>query len=232
MEKQENRRPQISVLGDSISTLKGCSEPADAVFYEGMRQYEAEVFVPSDTWWGQIIDRLGGELLVNNAISGSMVARHRFCEAPTYGCSDERTAALGRDGLSPDLILIFLGINDWGYGMPPVPRAQSEAEDPAVFAVAYRLMLEKLRRQYRSAVLWCFTLPESRCSAQPAFVFPQSYGGYPIEDYNRVIREMAVAFGCRLTDWYRSGRPHDTIDGFHPNADGMKTLAETALGLP
>ena len=218
----------ISVLGDSISTLKGYSRPPEAVFYEGAYCYEAGIFTPEDTWWGRLIASLGGCLLVNHSISGSMVCKHRLCEAPTYGCSEERTAALGRDGLSPDMILIFLGINDWGYGVTPTPRHHGEAEDPAVFSVAYRLMLEKLRRQYPDATLCCFTLPISTCTAHKTMSFPYCYAGWHIDAYCEAIRDRAAAYGCRLVDWRRSGIPHDTIDGFHPNADGMRVLAETA----
>ena len=225
----QSHAPWISVFGDSISTLKGYSEPPEAVFYEGAYQYEAGVFTPADTWWGQLIDRLGGQLLVNQSISGSMVCKHRLCEAPTYGCSDERTAALGRDGLSPDIILIFLGTNDWGYGVTPMPRYDGEAEDLSVFSVAYRHMLDKLRRQYPAAELWCFTLPIGSCSSYPSFTFPYRYAGWHIDTYCDAIRDSAATFGCRLIDWRQSGVSHDTIDGFHPNADGMRTLAETAL---
>lgn len=61
----------VSVLGDSASTLFGYSHPSDAVFYTAAKHYETGVYSLSDTWWGQVIDTLGGRLLVNNSFSGS-----------------------------------------------------------------------------------------------------------------------------------------------------------------
>ena len=53
----------FSILGDSISTLEGYSQPREAAFYSGERKLKSGVFTPSDTWWGQVIERLGGQLL-------------------------------------------------------------------------------------------------------------------------------------------------------------------------
>ena len=81
----------FSVLGDSISTLSGVSRPYDAAYYEGMRKLETRVYSCKDTWWGIVIDALGGELLVNTSFSGSMVTKRKSCMIESYGCSDART---------------------------------------------------------------------------------------------------------------------------------------------
>ena len=106
----------FSVLGDSISTLQGYTEPRGAEYYEGMTRLSSGVLMPKDTWWGRVIDALGGELLVNNSISGSLASRHPDCQVPSYGCSDGRICSLGRGGASPHVIMIMLGTNDWGWG--------------------------------------------------------------------------------------------------------------------
>lgn len=219
----------FSILGDSISTLGGYSEPEDAAFYAGMKKFEADVFLPEDTWWGQVIHALGGRLLVNQSISGSMVVKHPRCQIPSYGCSPERTAALGRDGQSPDVILVYLGTNDWGAGVQPTPVLSSEQGSTAVFSVAYRRMLEQLRANYPQAEIWCFTLAVSTCSKEENFIFPYYYAGRHIEKYCEVIRACAEDFGCRVIDLYGTAEPYDTIDEFHPNAAGMQTLARAVL---
>ena len=96
MNKFQNK--YFSILSDSISTLGGYTEPEDAAFYDGTVKFDANVFVPEDTWWGQVISYLGGQLLVNNSFSGSTVTRHPKCMIESYGCSDERTSSLSRDG--------------------------------------------------------------------------------------------------------------------------------------
>lgn len=219
----------FSILGDSISTLDGYSEPDYASFYEGINKFEADVFSPEDTWWGKVIDHLGGKLLVNNSFSGSMVAKHKSCMIPSYACSDERTSALHNRDRLPDVILVFMGTNDWGCPIKPAPEKESEQDGISIFSVAYRVMLEKLQSNYPKAEIWCFTLPVSTRRNDADFVFPYRYGGIHIEEYCNIIRSCADEYGCRLIDLYLSGTPHDTIDGFHPNADGMKTLADSVI---
>lgn len=216
-------------MGDSISTLDGYSVPEYAAFYEGYRKFEADVFFPEDTWWGQVIEHLGGEILVNNSFSGSMVCKTGSCEIESYGCSDERTSGLDKNGVLPDVIMVYMGTNDWGGGIKPEPQSQSENSDISVFSVAYRSMLEKLKKNYPMAELWCFTLSVSICKKREDFVFPYRYKGVHIEEYCRVIRDCAKEYGCRIIDMYECAQPYDTIDCFHPNAEGMKTLSKAVI---
>ncbi len=223
------RNKYFSVLGDSISTLSGYSQPEDAVFYRGMNKLEADVFAPADTWWGQVIELLDGRLLINDSFSGSMVTKRRDCIYPSYGCSDERTSALHAQHATPDVIMVYLGTNDWGCGAQPTPNDTSQAEDLTVFSVAYTSMLEKLHANYPGAEIWCFTLAVSTCSARPDFAFPYRYRKRHIEEYCEVIRDCAKVQDCRLIDLYAQAKPYDTIDGFHPNRQGMQTLSAAVI---
>ena len=90
-------------------------------------------------------------------------------------------------------------------------------------------MLRGLQKQYPKAELWCFTLPVSTFKARPSFHFPYVYAGRHIEEYCAVIRTCAKEHKCRVIDVYAAGLPYDTVDGFHPNADGMKTLSSIVL---
>lgn len=219
----------FSILGDSMSTLEGYSQPRHAAFYDTARKYESGVLRPADTWWGMVIDRLGGRLLVNNSISGSMVCKRSADQSPSYGCSDERTSALDWDGDLPDVIMVEMGMNDWGCGAKPRPENEEESKDLSVFYVAYARMLEKLKANYPASEIWCFTLPVSTCTRNADFVFPYRYAGRHIEEYCEVIRACAKAQDCRVIDWYSAADPYDTIDDFHPNREGMQTLADAAI---
>ena len=77
----------ISVLGDSISTFEGCNPPGYKVYYDIDRQQANAIYIPGKTWWGRVIDALGGRLCVNNSYSGSLVSGAQYHS----GCSDERT---------------------------------------------------------------------------------------------------------------------------------------------
>ena len=134
IDKYKNK--YISILGDSISTFEGCSEPKDAAFYNTERKLISRITTLSDTWWGQVIEKLGAKLLVNNSISGSTVTWHPSYEIQSYGCSDERTCSLSREGVSPDIIFVYLGTNDWGAGVKIID--DKNPDDLTVFYNAYR----------------------------------------------------------------------------------------------
>lgn len=217
----------FSVLGDSISTFLGYNPPDCAVYYDWEHKCLAEIYTPADTWWGKVINALDGKLLVNNSFSGSTVSKLPCFEIESYGCGDTRTSALGIGTLSPDVIIVLLGINDWGHGATPF--SDDDGDGPDNFSVAYRTMLSKLKRNYPNAEIWCLTLPRSHWSANPDFVPPQCFKGHHFGDYCQAIRKCAKSADCRLIDIYDPENTYDTIDGFHPNAHGMLTIANAVL---
>jgi len=230
---------RFSILGDSISTLKGYNPPGYALFYTGATCKVTGVRTPADTWWGMVVERLGGELLVNDSWSGCRVTRlpDLLGDFPS-GCSDGRTSKLHKDGVMPDVIIVYLGTNDWGYGA----CLRAPADCPKIlendyFDVAYRLMIGKLRGNYPDALICCCTLCETYLPADYNFVFPSSLGGTHIQDYNDVIREIcadpslspAGAVPLKLIDLFSYYTPYATVDGFHPTARGMETLADLVV---
>ena len=219
----------FSILGDSLSALEGYSEPPNSAFYEGGTKFLAGVVKPENTWWGMVINALGAELLVNNSIAGSTVCRHPLCEFPTYACSEERTGALSKMDINPDVIMVLLGYNDWGCGLKIYNDADKKGNDLTVFSVAYNLMLSNLKRNYPAAEIWCFTLPVTKCTRIENFKFPYCYAGRHISEYNDYIRIAAKEFGARLIDLNRACPPCDTVDRFHPTEEGMKIIATATL---
>jgi lysophospholipase L1-like esterase len=213
----------FSVLGDSISSFEGYSQPREAAYYDREKKIQSGVLTLADTWWGKVIESLEGELLVNNSISGSMVCQLPAYQVPSYGCSDERTSALDKDGVSPDVIMVYLGTNDWGAGIPITARTKGE-DNLSLFANAYKTMLAKLKANYPNAEIWCLTLPISRCTAREGFAFPYCYAGRNILEYNDAILSCGVALDCRVIDLAKN-EEFDTMDGFHPNVSGMETIA-------
>ena len=102
----------FSILGDSISTFDGCNPDGFAVYYQGERCEQTSVTSSADTWWSQVIERLGGRLLANSSFSGSLVEGAGF----PAGNSQERIDALAEDGVQPDVVIVLMGINDYGWG--------------------------------------------------------------------------------------------------------------------
>ncbi len=214
----------FSVLGDSVSTLVGYNPSECEVFYGWSRMCQAGIQSSSDTWWGQVIEVLGGRLLVNHSWAGSLVCKHPLCEIQSYGCSDARTSALGGDGQVPDVIMVLLGINDWGHGMCVFP--EEGASDLAVFSVAYEAMLNKLRQNYPEAEIWCITLP--RCETGER-AFPHRRADRHFDRYCEAICTCGEKAGCRVLDISRTGELYELFDDYHPSAKGMKTISAAVL---
>lgn len=215
---------KFSVLGDSISTFFGYSQPPEAVFYSSINRYETGVCSVSDTWWSKVIDALGGQLLVNDSFSGSTVTFDPRYEIASYGCSDERTSSLDANGKTPDVILVFMGINDRGSGVLLRPTREEEKKDPRIFSEAYSEMLRKLQTNYPKAELWCLSLPLGSLDGYA----PSAAARQKNEEYSKVVAECAAHKNCRLIDICKM-KPYESIDGLHPNADGMNRIAEAVL---
>lgn len=177
---------------------------------------------------GKVIDFFGGELLVNNSWSGSRVTQLPGSDSlfPS-GCSDERTGNLHIRNVVPDVIIVYLGTNDWANGVPiefdGCTLLGHEYND--IFVSAYGNMIRKIRSNYPNAEIWCCTLCATFMSSDPSFHFPYKYNGNYINKYNQIIETVANQQNCKLIDLFSYSVPYDSIDGSHPNADGMNTLA-------
>ena len=68
-------------------------------------------------------------------------------------------------------------------------------------------------------------LGETAIASRPDFRFPEAFGGVNIREYNYQIANAALAAGVCLADIHSQEIPFDTLDGTHPTAKGMDTLA-------
>ena len=215
---------RFSILGDSACTLEGFNHRGSRVFYDAACREKTGVWEMGDTWWGKVIDFFGGELLVNDSVAGSRVTRMEGTqEAFPSGCSEKRTARLHIDNVQPDVILVWMGWNDWACGVRTEP--EDAVTGDGCFSLAYGRMLSLLRKNYPRAEVWCCTMPKSSMASDPGMVFPEAFGGINIREYNHHIVNEALAAGCCVADLFSQEIPFDSLDGTHPTAAGMDTLA-------
>jgi lysophospholipase L1-like esterase len=195
----------FSVYGDSISTLSGYNPFGYEVFYNAADSYESGVNSFANTWWGMVIQKLNGQLLVNNSWSGSLVTK-QFSDDVSSACSSMRLACLGRGRIEPDVIMVFMGTNDRGGGVP------LKGDNLKSFSYAYSYMLGQINDIYPNAEIWCLTL-----------------GNIDGKDsYSQTIRECAAAGSCKLLDLNRYD-PYSKMDGIHPDKAGMREIADAVL---
>ncbi len=215
----------FSILGDSISTLDKYIPNGYKAFYSGDICKKSGVNTPEDTWWGKVINFFGGKLLSNSSYSGSRVTSENENFPAAY--SKKRIKDLSKKGISPDVIIIYMGFNDWanGVGLEQVYDTSAILFNSMYFADAYGGMLYELKDKYPNSEIICCTLNPTFMSLNNLFVFPYDRAGEHIEKYNDAIRKNADAEKCTLINLYFYNKPNDTIDGSHPNTDGMNTLA-------
>lgn len=203
----KDQKKRISILGDSVSTFAGITPP-EALFYDAWRQEETGVTSPDDTWWMQVIQGMGGILGVNNSYAGSTVSGGFM----TSGTSEKRLRTLSAEG-EPDMILVAMGANDWGFGV-----------HPQEFEYEYRRMLQRMKRLYPRAEIWCATILRGK-------PVPEEEMFFNVDDvispniYSDIIRRIGTEEAVHLADVSGYHMEYETIDGVHPNREGMKMIA-------
>ena len=237
----------IAILGDSISTYEGHIPEGFAVYYTPERAALCGLRDVRDTWWSLLADALGAQVIANASYSGSMVEGVGFPAA----WSPERIAALhGPAGEQPDDVVVFIGINDYGWGgarnqamgrvaaMPPatdlsdIPAGEpTNAALTAVrdFEAAYDAMLAGVRAAFPRARIWCCTLMPGRVAGNAYPTFAWSLRGVSLHAYNDAIARAVASCGAHLVDACALGLDYEAVDGTHPTERGMRQLARMFL---
>ena len=161
-----------------------------------------------DTWWMKVIRARGGVLLANNSWSGSTVA-----ESGNLGAASlSRIRKLGPDGVSPDVVLVFTGLND-----------VSRYVALETFRSDYETMIRRIMTLYPAARVLCGTLAVGYIQRP---LFPTlTYFGQRLEEYNEAIRQAVAAAGGFLADVASLGESYESMDGLHPSGVGMEQVA-------
>ena len=233
----------FSIMGDSISTFEGCVPDGYTLFYNDERLERSGVLRPEDTWWSHAVRALGGTVLADSAWSGSMVEGAGF---PAASSPERAAALLGPDGQVPDTVLVFIGINDYGWGgaeaqaagrSHAMPRCIDPASIPeqvagaapadAVerFGAAYRTMLRNIHAAAPEAAVYCITLLPGRTHGVDHPEFCYRLRGRHLDEYNAAIRDAAAAEGCRVADVRTFGRDYDSL----PTNLGMRQFASMVV---
>ena len=162
-----------------------------------------------------MIEALQGDICVNNSYSGSKASGVDF---PSASC-DERLRGLKTEIQNPNLILVYIGYNDWGYGVPVKKKTGS-------FEEGYKRILEGLKMLYPTSRIICGTLMRTSLKKEPSWKFPEEYAGISLSKYNDMIRKLCRDENVELADLEKKNIRYETLDGSHPTTLGHSQIAE------
>lgn len=229
----------VSILGDSISAYNGWVNGNSS-------QYPScGVSDVKETWWHILLTRLGAKLCVNNSWAGRQVSEsvdverstanavsklHRV-KGETYINLDGTTETATKD-INPDIILIFLGINDFNADVPHGELSRVDRKnlsfDSTNFAASYETMLHRITgTHYMNAKIYCLNMSYG-CDN---YGFLQANGGESkIFDYREMIEGATKEYECNCIHLDRLGVHQGNMssystDKLHPNPKFMKMIA-------
>lgn len=212
----------VSIVGDSISTYEGYNPEGYAVFYNEEKQRQNGLISVCDTWWAKVNQAIDARLCVNNSYSGSKVIGKNFPSA----VSEKRLHNLHCGEQYPDLILFYIGFNDFGSGVPVSRKMLHLDRELQFFDHAYEYMVSCVAKRYPQAKLVCGTLMRSKMEDDDQWNFPEAHAGVKLEQYNQAIRKICKKQKCYLADLSAYGMRYETLDGSHPTKNGHSTIAD------
>lgn len=237
------KNSKIAIIGDSISTYEGCIPNSWRVYYEGKKRQYTGVLSVEDTWWKLLGKKLCASEVRSYSYSGSMVEGAGFPSA----CSLSRIQAVIDDGFQPDVFIIFMGINDYGWGgslnqAKGGSEAKSFVSDECFsesesflasesslsdFEFAYSQLIKNINENFSEAVVFCCSLLPAYLSGINIDTFAYNLRNVSFFDYSKAIRSACDNNeSASFLDLASFCLTYETLDGTHPTALGMQQIAE------
>ncbi len=259
--KEKYSGKYVSVIGDSISTFTGYSNNssynsttgANEVWYSGLDNVASW----RATYWGRLINDLDMKLCVNNSRSGKTVyglAADNYKDSSMLRATeldnDNGTPSDPTDDIIPDVILMYMGINDtsrspfgdlydllksknvsehetitkeWFEGvLKATNNGENIVQGSTVTTTeqAYALTVYKMMQAYPDAEVYCLT-----------FVDSESKKPEDIAKWNICIKAIASTLGATVVDQFANngvsaGEYHaygvyGSGNYLHPNPSGF-----------
>ena len=232
---------KIGIIGDSISTYNGYIPTGYSPFYPANNVTSVDL-----TWWKQLINNTGMKLCVNASWSGSTISGNQDDTTGSIGCSDARVNALtASNGDVPDIIIVYIGINDFGKNNGIVcgnyRGKTSISQDRNVTSIsdAFGILLSKLQTKYPKAQIFVSRVMPERYAGSMA---ESHAAGFPninpndnvsLPAFNEQLEEIASAFNCPVIPMDKAGITFFNVsqytgDNLHPNANYMAMMAKMA----
>lgn len=231
---------KLSLLGDSISAYSGLIPSENAAYYTGSNR---GVIDPSQMWWNVLCAKTGMIPLIINADSGAGITQLEDSShsAKVPMSSDAKCSALNNGDVTPDVIIIAGGINDYTYALSAQsePLAWNGKTAPVLsnsFTEAYACMIKKLQTNYPNAIIVALSTPFTMRGTDNGYTLTHTVGSnvYTQADYNDAIKnvceQMHIPYvriddvGMNRSNMYPTYAEDSSTTPAHPNAKGQMLL--------
>lgn len=239
----------ISIFGDSISTFKGYVPSKNEYYYPDTSNSEYSVKKVTQTWWHQLLTRLGAKLCVNDSWSGRTVTNysepnsaanrgnlHRVTGQPYMNL--DGTTEIATEDQYPDVILIMLGVNDFNRNCSLgnyEAKNYTNTSTTTEFYVQYNVMLMSIcgvytdpLQNYPNAQVYCLQTTFSTCNTFP----PKNQNNVSQIEFNQAIEQEATLYSSKTLHTYELGvyntnAAANYVDSqrLHPNTKMMTKIA-------
>lgn len=207
-EKIDFTKLNISIIGDSISTYEGYIPEDYPAYYP---QAYLDVDSVEKTWWHQVLSHFNTNLCVNSSYSGG-VLKPDVNEKSALNST--RLDNLKTITTIPDIIIIYIGINDCKVGYQSI-----------LFERDYKDLIETLQEKYNQAQIFVCTYPYSRLGLE-------EYKELKLT-YSSIVRSLADKYHLGLIDIEKvitdTNYYQLMANPLHPTAKGMTVIAEEAI---
>ena len=207
---------RISIFGDSYSTFEDYITPAtnEPWYYWQTNPRKTkgnDVMHPDQTWWWQVIERLGARLETNNSYSGSTIGYTGYV-IPETGKHDNykprsfitRAPDLG----SPDIILVCAGTNDSWDGEELGEYKYSGFTEADLFT--FRPAMAK----------WCLTMKELYPRQRIVFIINTDLK----PDFVESMKLLLDRYGIEYLQLKKIDKQYG-----HPSVKGMRSIADQVV---
>lgn len=200
----------VTIFGDSYSTFEGYLTPdTNEVWYFAKGRNDNDVKRVEQTWWHQVVDRMGWRLDRVNAYSGSTVCRTGYRkEDYTSRAFITRMNYLGE----PDVILVCAATNDSWAGAPIGEYKYGEWTDRELYSFrpAMAKMCWGLRTHYPNAQILFILNSELKPVINESVHTICSHYGIPVLDLQDVDKQAGhpsvagmTSIADQVCQWFR-----------------------------
>jgi len=206
---------RYTIFGDSYSTFEGwltpsTNEPWYFTADHKFRTKQNDVVKVEQTWWYQVIERMGGKLEMNNSYSGSTICRTGYKDQNGQHADYTRRSFVTRSRNlgEPDVILMCAGTNDCWCGAPYGDYVYADWTEEELYSI--RPSIAKL----------LFNLTNNYPKARVVFILNSDM----TPEFAETVHVICKHYGVECLDLHDIDKQYG-----HPSQKGMKAIADQVV---